>query len=88
MVKGRKPIRIPYWRIRELWEQSQRDMTGLTKAALARQLGLSVRTVRGVINQTGPYATREQKSKEVQYQQEREQRRKENGFHFYPYPIR
>lgn len=88
MPKGRKPIRVPYSRIREMWERSQRDMTGLTKAALARQLGLSIRTVRGVINETGAYATREQKAKDANHQREKEQRRQQNGFMFFQYPIR
>lgn len=80
MIRGSKPRKIDYEDIKQLWAESQRDMTGLTKAALARRLGLSVRTVRNVLN--GYYDNR---PKPAPVRQSPQSEKPQNGLLFFPF---
>jgi hypothetical protein len=51
-IGGRKPYKVRPERIREIWRQ-RKDEPGFTKTKLARELSISVRTVRLAIN--GPF---------------------------------
>jgi len=60
-LKGRKPVKIPYRMIRIAWDEARKEDSKITKAELARRLGLNVSTVRGVLNRHTSYREREKR---------------------------
>ena len=59
---GKKPTKVPYSIIRIAWDEARRDEPKITKAELARRLGLNVSTVRGVLNRHKSYRDRERRN--------------------------
>jgi DNA-binding XRE family transcriptional regulator len=77
MIRGRKPQKVPYDEVRRRWHEAQRNFTGLTKAQLARDLQLSIRTVRNILN--GYYDERESKAKTEIAEAEAQKQKKRRG---------
>ena len=60
-LNGRKPVKIPYRDIRIAWDEARKEDPKITKAELARRLGLNLSTVRGVLNRHKSYRDREKR---------------------------